>query len=270
MTGTSTPPHSPPDAVQSWDNIAGKWADGRDALWRAHSDAVNVALCRRWLPIRMSRLLKTDAFDEASSSGLWPWLREAADVVETIDLSPAMAKMARRRHHRLSVTVADVRALPFQDQAFNAVVSNSTLDHFTHASFIAESLTELRRVLVADGRLLLTLDNPDNPALALRGALPFSWLNRIGLVPYFVGATFGWRQLTRVLYACGFEVMEVTAILHCPRVVAVQAARLAGRCSPTSQRRFLAALARFESAERWPTRFLTGHFVAVLARPRPL
>ena len=34
-------------------------------------------------------------------------------------------------------------------------------------------------------------------------------------------------------------------------------------------RRFLRALARFEAAERWPTRFRTGHFVAVLATRRP-
>lgn len=269
MAGKDVSRQGPPDVVRYWDDVAGEWSDGRDALWRRHSDAVNIALCRRWLPARVSRLLKTDVFDEASSGGLWPWLRQTAEVVEAIDVSPAVAALARGRCQGLSVTVADVRALPFRERAFDVVVSNSTLDHFADARFIGESVAELRRVLVPGGRLLLTLDNPTNPALALRSALPFSWLHRTGLVPYFVGATLGWRVLSRLLDDCGFDVVEATAILHCPRVLAVPAARLAGRTSPNNQRRFLRALERFEVAGRWPTRFCTGHFVAMLAHRRP-
>jgi hypothetical protein len=35
-----------------------------------------------------------------------------------------------------------------------------------------------------------------------------------------------------------------------------------------ARQRFLRALWRFEKLGRWPTRFLTGHFTAVLARRR--
>jgi len=267
-TGRRPPLH---DTSHYWDDVAAAWPVSRDALWRRHSDAVNIALCRRWLPTHVRRLLKTDAFDEASSTGLWPWLIGIADAVETIDHSPTVAARARRQQPRLSATAADVRSLPFVDRSFDAIVSNSTLDHFVEADAIGESLLELRRVLVPGGRLLLTLDNPANPVVALRNALPFSWLNRVRLVPYFVGATLSPRAVVRLLEDVGFDVVELTAILHCPRVFAVPAARLAGRLSarPESDTRFLRALARFEAAERWPTRFRTGHFVAVLATRRP-
>ena len=89
-------------------------------------------------------------------------------------------------------------------------------------------------------------------------------------MPYFVGATLGPRATVRLLEHVGFDVVEVTAILHCPRVLAVPAARLVGRLSGRQEThaRFLRTLATFELAERWPTRFRTGHFVAVLATRR--
>lgn len=258
------------DDNRYWDHVVEEWRTGRDDLWRRHSDAVNIALCRRWLPSHVHRLLKTDLFDEASSAGLWPALCSLADVVEAIDQSPGVAALARSRHPALSAAVADVRHLPFADRSFDAVVSNSTLDHFERVEAIGESLAELRRVLVPGGRLLLTLDNAANPGVALRNALPFSWLNRIRLVPYFVGATLGPRAAVRLLECVGFDVVEVTAILHCPRVLAVPAARLVGRLSAhrETHARFRHTLSRFEAAERWPTRFRTGHFVAVLATRR--
>jgi hypothetical protein len=33
-----------------------------------------------------------------------------------------------------------------------------------------------------------------------------------------------------------------------------------------AHRRYLGAFERFEAAERWPTRFVTGHFIALLAK----
>ncbi|MEQ1758418.1 MAG: methyltransferase domain-containing protein [Vicinamibacterales bacterium] len=262
--GSSSP------GARYWDDVAGEWGGGRDRLWRRHSDSVNAALCRRWLPERVHRLLKTDAFDEASSDGLWLMLRSRADVVEGIDQSPAIAAQARARHPEMAITVADVRALPFPDRHFDAVLSNSTLDHFEHHAGIEQSLRELHRVLEPGGQLILTLDNPANPVVALRNALPFALLNRVGLVPYFVGATLAPRALTDLLRQVGFDVVETTAIVHCPRVLAVPAARAVEGLSsrPETHARFLRALSWFEVAERWPSRFRTGHFVAVLARRR--
>src|SRR5204863_8026948 len=68
----------------------------------------------------------------------------------------------------------DVRALPFADGSFDVVVSTSTLDHFQARADIDTALRELHRVLASDGLAVVTLDNPWNPLVALRNALPRS------------------------------------------------------------------------------------------------
>jgi SAM-dependent methyltransferase len=255
--------------AEYWNDVARAWQHGRDRTWRAHSDAVNAALCCRWLPAGgVTRLLKTDLFDEATAAGIVPALADRVRDIYGIDTSRETVGLARTQYPAVRGAAADVRSLPFAGASFDAVISNSTLDHFTHAGDITTSLEELHRVLAPGGRLILTLDNAANPAIALRNALPFTWLARLGLVPYFVGTTLGPTKATSVLERIGFRVVEVTAILHCPRVLAVSVARIADAAGPRWPPRLLRALARFERAERWPTRFRTGHFVAVLSEKR--
>ena len=57
-----------------WDGYGADWVVRKpDQLWRRHSDAVNVALIRQWLPRHgLQRILKTDLFDEAVSEGIVP------------------------------------------------------------------------------------------------------------------------------------------------------------------------------------------------------
>lgn len=254
-----------------WDAVAGAWQEkSRQSLWRDHSDAVHVALLARWLPDgRVDRLLKTDLFDEAFNEGLYPLLGSRAHGVIGIDISSVTLPAALLRHSGLKAAWADVRRLPFTDEAFDIIVSNSTLDHFVSLNEMVVSLRELRRVLRPGGKLLLTLDNLANPVVALRNMVPFPLLNRLGLVPYYVGATCGPCRLQRILKQVGFEVLEVSAVMHCPRVFAVAIARmLEKRARPETQRRFLRFLMAFERLSRWPTRFLTGHFVAVRAVKR--
>jgi len=130
---------------------------------------------------------------------------------------------------------------------------------------------ELARVLRPGGTLILTLDNPANPLVALAKALPRDALNRtwlrwagasarLGLLPYHVGATYGRSRLSAVLKKAGFAVEETTAIVHAPRPVAVMIGhRMHGGGG------FLRALAALERLEHAPTRYVTGHFVAVRA-----
>jgi SAM-dependent methyltransferase len=227
-----------------------------------------------WLAPRLraasfERLLKTDLHDESVGDGLTPLLAARARSVIGIDLARSTVASACGRHGRVQGCAADVRVLPFAAGAFDAVVSNSTLDHFDSVDDISTSLREIGRVLRPGGALLLTLDNLANPLVALRNALPFRPLNALGIVPYRVGRTCGPRTLARLVSAAGFDVLEVDAILHCPRVLAVAAASLvARRESPRARSRLLAGLMRFERIGEWPTRFLTGYYVAVVARRR--
>lgn len=254
--------------AHGWDCVGGIWRDTHPhRLWRQHSDAVNHALLARWLPAApVPRLLKTDVFDEAVSGGLYGLLHPRVRTLVGIDIAPVILREAGRGRPNLHRSCADVRALPFPGDTFDVVVSNSTLDHFDSLEQIRTSLREIHRVLRADGRLLLTLDNGRNPMVALRNALPPRLLQRLGLVPYPVGATCGPARLARLLRETGFAIAEVGAVMHCWRVLAVALAGVVERrAGAEGQRRFLRHLQGWERLARWPTRFLTGHFIAIEA-----
>jgi SAM-dependent methyltransferase len=247
--------------------ITGRTARRPAATWRAHADRVNADLCRAfWPSTRPGRILKTDLFDEASGTGLLPVLAGACGAVYGIDHAENTAALGRARHPAVRATVADVRVLPFASGVFDLVISNSTLDHFENRGDIARSLRELTRVLRPGGRLILTLDNPANPVVVLRNSLPFAWLSRLRLVPYYVGKTAGAGEGRRLLAAAGLRQVAVGAALHCPRAPAVGLASLLDRVAWSWPRRaLLALLGGFERLGRLPTRYLTGYYVTFVA-----
>ena len=246
-----------------WDDVVESWPDaGSRAFIRAYNDEINRALIERWLPAHSSRLLKTDLFDEAVGVGLVPALSLRADIVVGVDASAAAVEASRRRYPELQAEVGDVRALPFEDGSFDAVVSNSTLDHFATIEELERGIAELGRVLAPGGILVITLDNRANPFVALRNALPSRLLRGLRLVHFYIGATYGPKGLRAALERTGFSVVESAAIMHFPRVVARGASALSGASSKGSLMRTVLA---FESLARFPTRYLTGQFVAAAA-----
>ena len=204
-----------------WDVVSSTW-ENRQRLWRKHSDAVNCSLLNRWLSsVRLGSVLKTDLFDEMCGDGLFPVISSRTGCVVGIDLSPAVLEKARQRYPEICSVAADVLHLPFAEGSFDCIVSNSTLDHFESSEAIGESLAELHRVLRRGGQMILTMDNPENPIVALRNILPFGFLNRLGITPYYVGATCTAGELRRLLEKTGFAIQEDTTVMHCPRVIAV-------------------------------------------------
>ena len=222
---------------------------GAAAHGREHLD-----LLQRWVGDLTGRWLKTDLFEERQEDrALLPHLGAAAWV--GIDLSPEVARQSGARS-----AAADVRRLPFAAATFDGVLSTSTLDHFDDVEQIGRSLLELHRVLQPGGRLVLTLDNPRNPLIRLRNALPDGAARRTGLVPFAVGATLDADGGQRALDAAGFDVEEVEHLLHAPHVVGTRLAAW-----PWYERR---VLPRFSALAGTRTAPWTGHFVALLGRAR--
>jgi len=256
------------EQARYWDRIGREWAQNhRHRLWRAHSDIVNSHLLVRWLPPeKADRLLKTDLFDELVSEGIYPLLARRANSIFCIDTALFTLRMVPGWPIGPRRIGADVRSLPFANDAFDVIVSTSTLDHFRSLDEIASSLSELYRVLHSGGHLILTLDNTANPFIYLRNSLPFALLRRLGIVPYYVGVSLRPSHLRNLLEKTGFEILEVDATLHCPRVLAVPVSDWVERhFGPKGQRRFLRLLLAFEKLSHWPTRFFTGNFTAVRA-----
>lgn len=224
---------------------------------------MNAALVERWLPAPVGRILKTDLFDELVAPGLYPVLRSRARQVVGVDLSPEVVAAAGDRYPELETEVASVRELPFSSASFDAALSNSTLDHLATREEVAGALSELARVIRPGGRLLITLDNPLNPLVALRDAMPRGLARALRRVPYDSGWTCGPRRLRRMLAESGFVAPESTAIMHAPRFLIAELDRQGQRRDGAE--RLVTRLLSAERLERWPTRYLSGHFVAALA-----
>lgn len=251
-----------------WDSVSLSFTQNvTTRLWRRHSDLLNRSLLQSWVGnLHPASILKTDAFDEAVGEGLYPFLKKRGAEVHGIDIAPEAVNEASKRYPDFNLRCGDVRDLPYADCSFDLIVSNSTLDHFCTPQDIGKALQELYRVLKSGGELIISLDNLQNPIIAIRSILPFRLLKKLHLVPYFVGFTFGRRGLIAALNKTGFDSVETKAMLHCPRFLAVPAAAiLHQRAKPGTQQKFLAFLAGFEVLERLPTRFFTGHFVAARA-----
>jgi hypothetical protein len=94
-------------------------------------------------------------------------------------------------------------------------------------------------------------------------------VHRLRIVPSQVGATLHRRPFVAALEAAGFTVRRMTAVLHCPRVIAVAMAGPAAWGGHAMSEAFLQMLRSCEVLERLPTRWLTGHYLAVEAVRRP-
>lgn len=255
-------------AAEYWSSVTETWLQAHpQRLWRVHTDTLLSDFLEHQLAGRkVECILKTDLFDEVVNAGLFPCLASHALTVVGIDISSVTVQAAQARHPSLQAACADVLRLPFADRSFDLVVSNSTLDHFADLNNLVVGLSELHRVLRPGGELLLTLDNLANPIIAIRNALPFPMLNRLGLVPYYVGATCGPVRLLRLLLQSNFEVRAVGTLEHSPRVLTVALAGILERhASPALQTRFIEWLRGWERLSTWPGRFLTGHYITVSA-----
>jgi hypothetical protein len=164
--------------------------------------------------------------------------------------------------------VTDVRRLSFQPGSFDLVFSPSTLDHFGDEDDLVAGLRELRGVLRAGGRLLVTLDNPANPLLAARRIVHRVLGPVGGLIPFPMGRTLSRRRLVAALGQAGFEVLRSGTLVHAPRILGLWLGEWAARRGHPRRGRWLhAAFVRIERIfGALPSRGLTGHFVAADCR----
>jgi SAM-dependent methyltransferase len=235
--------------------------------WRVYMRRVYGRLLAAWMSTSAASgpALKTDLFEEAVSchSVLGDLGRGSIGV----DCSPDIVHAAHRRlGPEYRMVVGDLRHLPLRSESIARILAGSSLDHFSDKRDIAVALAELARVLQKGGTLVITFDNPLNPAVRLRNRLPFAWLYRLKLVPYYVGATYDHIEATRELERLGFRVTATGAVAHAPRLPAVWLAAAVGRLHrPVLCSLIAGALERFEILGRLPTRYRTGYYVALRA-----
>ncbi|MBN1855690.1 MAG: methyltransferase domain-containing protein [Dehalococcoidia bacterium] len=254
--------------VQRWNLTVERIQDGAfsmDPLLAAQYQRVHLALCRAWAPETGNPLVrKTDVFAEATCpERAFSWSIGKSERLVSMDISSTLLHAAKYNENMLrsstsSYTVGDARTLPFADDTFDVIVSDSTLDHFSEAGDITRSIRELARVLRPGGVLIITMDNPTN----LTEPLFRTWI-AMGKNPYFIGKTLTARGLAQALQDAGLTVTATTAIIHNSRYFAKAGVRLLRRLRlPGHENLIRHLLKASESLDRSPTRLLTAQFIA--------
>jgi len=89
------------------------------------------------------------------TGGFLRWALDRGSVTDVagVDLAVSALELARTRVPEADLRPASLRSLPFDDEAFDLVVSHDVLQHVPEQD-VAESLHELRRVLAPAGTLL--------------------------------------------------------------------------------------------------------------------
>jgi 2-polyprenyl-3-methyl-5-hydroxy-6-metoxy-1,4-benzoquinol methylase len=121
-----------------------------------HGELVHAEhLARYRLAAQLARGRKV--LDVACGEGYGAALLAAAGAssVVGVDLDEATVEHARERHG-IDVRVGDVRSLPFDDDAFDLVVSFETIEHVDEPE---RALDELARVVTADGLVVVSTPN---------------------------------------------------------------------------------------------------------------
>jgi SAM-dependent methyltransferase len=255
--------------VENWDRIAEKFK-GSPPLdaWREYMREIYSRLTRRWLQTAPpGRCLKTDLFEEAICHH-YP-MADLPDGSVGMDGSisvVASAKSNLARRGRFHLLVSDLRQSPVRHGALTSILSGSSLDHFATEEELISGLAEVTAGLAPGGVLVLTLDNPQNPLVWIRNHLPYRWLHRLGLVPYFVGRTWNRSRARQQLEDLGLEVTSETAVVHVPRAPAIWLDSLTRSWrSDRFGRMLIRAYLAFEALEFLPTRYMTGYYVAIRA-----
>lgn len=255
-----------------WDQVAETTAlnSNFDEYTAEHYRRAHLDLLDRWVMLGdMRSILKTDLFAEAvcpSRSFLWPILKEGIHITG-IDVSEDICRKAGQSavlyapdgHYKF--VPCDVRKLCFDDNAFDLIISDSTLDHFKQTSDIVVALMELIRVLKPGGTLVITLDNKSNISEPL-----FRLWILLGLSPFYIGKTYSIKELTTALSSLGMRVEASRAFIHNPRFFAKMMASAIRRLAPGRSAQWNRRLFDyFDTLENKPTRYLTSQFIAVKA-----
>jgi len=161
------------------------------------------------------KLLITDAWDEAKNTRILLWAaRDKGVEPYGLDISSSVVRRAGQsfveNDIRPRFIVSDMRAMGFQDDAFDCLYSMGTCEHFPE---YRTALAECYRVLKPGGTAIIGVPNKHDPFLR---PLQVAAFNSLGLYAYGFEKSFTIRQLEDMLQEIGFQPVTRTGVLFMP------------------------------------------------------
>lgn len=164
----------------------------------------------------LQRFLPTSGVILEAGCGLGPYLiklRQLGYSVIGIDYQEECIKKIKNYSPHQPVCVADVRNIPFKDNSFTAYLSFGVIEHFAEGP--QEVLDEAFHMLVADGRLILTVPHKN---IFIRLKAPFNWASRNEFIrklcnkppkTFYYQRYFDIRELMEYVSESGFIVEQI-------------------------------------------------------------
>jgi len=198
-------------SINIFDQIAPSWYNFRHwSIFRKELEA----LAQRW---RGGRLLNIGC---AHGPDFLPFRQDFE--LYGVDFSTEMLKFARRYaakfNFSVSLSVADVRHLPYPDETFSRAISVATYHHIKGKEERLKSLQELRRVLKSGGEAFITVWNRWQPRFWFRRKeITVPW-RRKDKTLYRYYYLFSYHELEKLAKKAGFEVLKSSpeSAYRCP------------------------------------------------------
>ncbi len=251
-----------------WDDVGSTFPDlGGAASTSQYLDGERRLLGAALPRLDGQRLLKTDLWDEARNTRILQWAAGQGATACGIDISAPTTLLARRefvsRGQSLLAVVADVRAIPFRDGAFDGVYSMGTVEHFAETR---AAVAEIGRVVRPGGRAIVGVPNRHDPFLR---PLLVAVLHRLGLYAYGYEKSFSRARLRQICEEAGFEVKLESGLLFVPGWLRMLDLACWTWARPLSRLTALAIRPFAWMEGRWPGLRRHGYLIAAVGeRPR--
>lgn len=169
-----------------------------------------IRLFKKWhLNIDSNKILVTDLFDEAyNSNNLFYMCNKLNKNVVGADISEIIVKKARINLNVKNIIVCDVRKPPLKNNAFDIILSPSTLDHFPKENLVL-ALNELASLLNSNGKIIISLHNKLNIFLHF-------YITKFIKRPMYRLDTYSIKDFKKIIEKTNLNIVKQSAICHMP------------------------------------------------------
>ncbi|MFB6089413.1 MAG: class I SAM-dependent methyltransferase [Candidatus Aenigmatarchaeota archaeon] len=170
---------------------------------------VHLELVKKWgSNLKDKRILKTDLFEEYFQRDSFFYPIDSEEKFG-LDICKEIVTNVHKKDKNLKLCVTDVHRLPFEDESFDLIISNSTLDHIKK-EWVSVALGEMKRILKPGGQLILTIDSRENPLYMLGLFLG----QRLHILPFYQDRCYSTNEIREIIENLGLRIEDTDSIFH--------------------------------------------------------